>query len=129
MCPPKKCVFSLDSAVYRRPSGTYDPVEIYKRTARRYDVTAFLNQHPGGGELLTAFAGRDATAAFEMVQHSHYARAMLDRYVIFDPALLVGFELKALEDVADREAIEARKVLRRHGYHESRLPPPPRPPR
>lgn len=31
-----------------------------------YDVTEFLNEHPGGSAILLKHAGRDATAAYEM---------------------------------------------------------------
>ncbi|KAJ3313594.1 hypothetical protein HDV04_001811 [Boothiomyces sp. JEL0838] len=32
-----------------------------------YDVTKFLDDHPGGEEVLTELAGRDATDAFEEI--------------------------------------------------------------
>ena len=32
-----------------------------------YDVTSFLEEHPGGKEVLLALAGSDATNAFEDV--------------------------------------------------------------
>ncbi|KAF9498754.1 cytochrome b5 [Pleurotus eryngii] len=48
-----------------------------------YDVTKFLDEHPGGDEVILAEAGQDATEAFEDVGHSDEARALL-------PGLLVG---------------------------------------
>ncbi|BEI81640.1 hypothetical protein CcaverHIS002_0208000 [Cutaneotrichosporon cavernicola] len=42
-----------------------------------YDVTAFLDEHPGGDEVLLEEAGRDGTEAFEDVGHSDEARDML----------------------------------------------------
>merc|ERR1712227_346500 len=42
-----------------------------------YDVTSFLEEHPGGKEVLLALAGSDATNAFEDVGHNIIARAML----------------------------------------------------
>ncbi|OWZ26522.1 cytochrome b5 [Cryptococcus neoformans c45] len=44
-----------------------------------YDVTAFMDEHPGGDEVLLEEAGRDATEAFEDVGHSDEAREMLTK--------------------------------------------------
>lgn len=43
-----------------------------------YDVTSFLEQHPGGMSVIVEFAGGDATTAFEDMGHSDEARALLD---------------------------------------------------
>ncbi|GJE84523.1 cytochrome b5 [Phanerochaete sordida] len=42
-----------------------------------YNVTKFLDEHPGGDEVILAEAGKDATEAFEDVGHSDEARALL----------------------------------------------------
>ncbi|ORY25276.1 cytochrome b5-like heme/steroid binding domain-containing protein [Naematelia encephala] len=47
-----------------------------------YDVTAFMDEHPGGDEVLLEEAGRDATEAFEDVGHSDEARAMLPKMLL-----------------------------------------------
>ncbi|XP_073847206.1 cytochrome b5 [Musca autumnalis] len=47
-----------------------------------YDVTAFLNEHPGGEEVLIEQAGKDATENFEDVGHSSDAREMMKQYKI-----------------------------------------------
>jgi len=47
-----------------------------------YDVTKFLEEHPGGEEVLLEQAGRDATEAFEDVGHSTDARDMMKKYKI-----------------------------------------------
>ncbi|KAI8127242.1 hypothetical protein FF38_11553 [Lucilia cuprina] len=47
-----------------------------------YDVTAFLNEHPGGEEVLMEQAGKDATENFEDVGHSSDAREMMKQYKI-----------------------------------------------
>uniref|UniRef100_A0A1B0GBU5 Cytochrome b5 n=2 Tax=Glossina TaxID=44049 RepID=A0A1B0GBU5_GLOMM len=47
-----------------------------------YDVTAFLNEHPGGEEVLLEQAGKDATENFEDVGHSSDAREMMKKYKI-----------------------------------------------
>ncbi|XP_043839326.1 cytochrome b5 type B [Dromiciops gliroides] len=49
---------------------------------RVYDVTPFLGEHPGGGEVLMEQAGRDATESFEDVGHSLDAKEMLKQYYI-----------------------------------------------
>ncbi|KAJ8343833.1 hypothetical protein SKAU_G00311620 [Synaphobranchus kaupii] len=47
-----------------------------------YDVTSFLEQHPGGKEVLLDQAGADATENFEDVGHSSDARELLRQYFI-----------------------------------------------
>jgi len=41
-----------------------------------YDLSNFLEDHPGSPETLMAHAGRDATQTFEDVNHSRTARVM-----------------------------------------------------
>ncbi|CAH0482088.1 unnamed protein product [Peronospora belbahrii] len=47
-----------------------------------YDVTAFLNDHPGGPEIMVDVAGKDATEEFEDIGHSNDARTQLKNYEI-----------------------------------------------
>ncbi|XP_006641268.2 cytochrome b5 type B [Lepisosteus oculatus] len=47
-----------------------------------YDITRFLEEHPGGEEVLLEQAGGDATESFEDVGHSTDAREMLKQYFI-----------------------------------------------
>ncbi|XP_048858080.1 cytochrome b5-like isoform X18 [Brienomyrus brachyistius] len=47
-----------------------------------YDVTKFLEEHPGGEEVLREQAGGDATESFEDVGHSSDARAMATSFLI-----------------------------------------------
>ncbi|KAJ1643810.1 hypothetical protein J3B02_006181 [Coemansia erecta] len=49
-----------------------------------YDVTKFLDEHPGGEEVILENAGIDATEAFEDIGHSEDARSMLKDYFIGD---------------------------------------------
>ncbi|CAA0813055.1 Cytochrome b5 isoform E [Striga hermonthica] len=53
-----------------------------------YDVTPFMDDHPGGDEVLLSATGKDATNDFEDVGHSDSAREMLDKYYVgeIDPA-------------------------------------------
>ncbi|CAG5095541.1 Similar to Cyt-b5: Cytochrome b5 (Musca domestica) [Cotesia congregata] len=47
-----------------------------------YDVTKFLNEHPGGEEVLLEQAGKDGTEPFEDVGHSSDARQMMEPYKV-----------------------------------------------
>ncbi|KAI3644335.1 hypothetical protein MP228_010499 [Amoeboaphelidium protococcarum] len=47
-----------------------------------YNVTKFLDEHPGGEEVLLEHAGQDATEAFEDVGHSEDAREQLKDYLV-----------------------------------------------
>ncbi|CAB1339428.1 unnamed protein product [Coregonus sp. 'balchen'] len=47
-----------------------------------YNVTSFLEEHPGGEEVLVEQAGADATESFEDVGHSTDAREMLIQYYV-----------------------------------------------
>lgn len=49
-----------------------------------YDVTKFLDEHPGGCEVLLEQAGQDGTEAFEDVGHSSDARKMREEYYVGD---------------------------------------------
>ncbi|CAG7920330.1 unnamed protein product [Penicillium olsonii] len=48
-----------------------------------YDCSSFVDEHPGGEEVLLDVGGQDSTEAFEDVGHSDEAREILD-------AMLVG---------------------------------------
>jgi len=47
-----------------------------------YDITGFLEEHPGGEEVLLEQGGTDATESFEDVGHSTDAREMLEQYYL-----------------------------------------------
>eukprot|EP00121_Abeoforma_whisleri_P009234 Awhi_evm1s8489 len=47
-----------------------------------YDVSEFMDEHPGGEEALLDEAGKDSTQAFEDIGHSTDARMMLSEYEI-----------------------------------------------
>ncbi|KAI0736160.1 cytochrome b5-like heme/steroid binding domain-containing protein [Fomitopsis betulina] len=47
-----------------------------------YNVAKFIDEHPGGDEVIIAETGKDATEAFEDVGHSDEAREILkDLYI------------------------------------------------
>mmetsp|Transcript_375 Transcript_375/g.842 ORF Transcript_375/g.842 Transcript_375/m.842 type:complete len:171 (-) Transcript_375:8-520(-) len=45
----------------------------------------FLEQHPGGAEVILALAGRDCTADFDAAGHSKSARAWAKKYAVPSP--------------------------------------------
>lgn len=47
-----------------------------------YDVGKFLNEHPGGEEILAEQRGKDGSEAFDDVGHSEDAREMMSTYLI-----------------------------------------------
>ncbi|KAM7276707.1 hypothetical protein ACFE04_018573 [Oxalis oulophora] len=47
-----------------------------------YDVTEFLDDHPGGDEVLLAATEKDATEDFKDVGHSGSAKEMMQKYLI-----------------------------------------------
>ncbi|CAH3031879.1 cytochrome b5 isoform X1 [Pocillopora verrucosa] len=49
---------------------------------RIYDITKFLDEHPGGEEVLLEQAGGDATENFEDVGHSSDARELMEQYLV-----------------------------------------------
>ncbi|VDK71274.1 unnamed protein product [Onchocerca ochengi] len=63
-----------------------------------YDVTKFLQEHPGGDEVLLEQAGRDATESFKDTGHSRDAVEMTKEY-------LIGY----LSDASAKEAAGDKK--------------------
>jgi len=49
-----------------------------------YNASAFVDEHPGGEEVLLDVGGQDATEAFEDVGHSDEAREILEGLLIGD---------------------------------------------
>lgn len=47
-----------------------------------YDVSEFLDEHPGGFDIVLSSTGRDATEDFEEIGHSNAAKEMLEKYYI-----------------------------------------------
>ncbi|KAF3402009.1 NADH-cytochrome b5 reductase 1 [Penicillium rolfsii] len=47
-----------------------------------FDITEYLQDHPGGAEVLVEVAGQDATAAYEDVGHSEDAREIMQPYLV-----------------------------------------------
>lgn len=47
-----------------------------------YDVSKYLDDHPGGSEVMMEFAGMDGTTMFEDVGHSSEARSTMKDFCI-----------------------------------------------
>ncbi|KAF8914357.1 cytochrome b5-like heme/steroid binding domain-containing protein [Gymnopilus junonius] len=60
-----------------------------------YNVTKFMDEHPGGDEVILAEGGQDATEAFEDVGHSDEARALLPAMFVGDFEQNSGLNLKS----------------------------------
>lgn len=47
-----------------------------------YDVTEFLEEHPGGYDIIVSSAGKDATQDFDEIGHSNSAKQQLTKFFI-----------------------------------------------
>ena len=68
-----------------------------------YDITSYLDDHPGGAEVLLDVAGQDADEFFEDIGHSKDARNELKKY-------LIGTLHLTEEELAKRSAAASSKV-------------------
>ncbi|GAB4819524.1 hypothetical protein N2152v2_006570 [Parachlorella kessleri] len=66
-----------------------------------YNVTNFLDEHPGGYDIVVAAAGKDATESFEEIGHSNAAKQMLADYLIGD---LAGADASAAKSAVQPKA-------------------------
>lgn len=68
-----------------------------------YDVTKYLDDHPGGAEVLLDVGGQDADEFFEDIGHSNDAREELKKHLVgtlyLDPE-----EIKRREEAAAKAA-------------------------
>ncbi|KAK4357981.1 hypothetical protein RND71_023591 [Anisodus tanguticus] len=53
-----------------------------------YDVSSYLDEHPGGDDILLGATGKDATDEFEDAGHSKDARELMEKFFIgeLDPS-------------------------------------------
>jgi len=65
-----------------------------------YDITKFLEEHPGGEEVLLEEAGKDASESFEDVGHSTDARDLMKQYLVGE---LVEEEKAKTKKVQERQ--------------------------
>ncbi|CAK7326226.1 unnamed protein product [Dovyalis caffra] len=68
-----------------------------------YDVGSYLDEHPGGDDVILATTGKDATDEFEDAGHSNDARELLETFLIgeLDPSDTVIPELEISKKQAD----------------------------
>jgi cytochrome b involved in lipid metabolism len=53
-----------------------------KGGAKVYDVSSYLDDHPGGAEVMLDVSGKDADEFFEDIGHSNDAREELKKHMI-----------------------------------------------
>ncbi|XP_071494324.1 cytochrome b5-like [Diadema antillarum] len=75
---PKPTIYRLEE-VQKHKSGSSLWLVIHNQV---YDVTKFLDEHPGGEEVLIEQAGGDGSESFEDVGHSSDARELMKDYHI-----------------------------------------------
>ncbi|RVW19114.1 Cytochrome b5 [Vitis vinifera] len=77
-------VFDIKCSEFMRTVLSYVEAPTRSCTLKVYDVTKFLEDHPGGDDVLLSATGKDATDDFEDVGHSSSARAMMDEFHVGD---------------------------------------------
>ncbi|KAF5829749.1 cytochrome b-5, isoform CRA_e [Dunaliella salina] len=65
-----------------------------------YNVTDFLEEHPGGYDIILGSTGKDATQDFEEIGHSNSAKELLAKYLIGDYEQVVKLASRSLFGVA-----------------------------
>ncbi|KAL5553597.1 hypothetical protein UlMin_040998 [Ulmus minor] len=74
-----------------------------------YDVSTYLDDHPGGDDLLLAATGRDATEDFEDAGHSKTARELMETFFIGE---LDTTEIPELEIISKKQPRDfAQKLI------------------
>ncbi|CAH9115016.1 unnamed protein product [Cuscuta europaea] len=69
-----------------------------------YDVSLYLDEHPGGGDVIQAVTGKDATDDFEDVGHSKSARKIMEKFFIGELDPSSGPTIPKLEIVAKQSS-------------------------
>ncbi len=85
---------------------------IVKLHGQYYDVTPWLDKHPGGPAILLRYAGgKDATNAFESQQHSHYARKLMQNYLTTSPTTSsTGNEPQSFNSAQEQPAAASKRI-------------------
>ncbi|KAA8529314.1 hypothetical protein F0562_033887 [Nyssa sinensis] len=75
-----------------------------------YDVSSYLDEHPGGDDVVLAATGKDATEEFEDAGHSKSARELMETFCIgeLDPS---SPAIPELEISSKKESTEISKTL------------------
>ena len=75
--PPKKVYTYDEVAKHNTEKDLWMVIE-----GKVYDVSSFVDEHPGGVNTLTDNAGTDGSGEFDAVGHSASAKDMLKKYLI-----------------------------------------------
>ncbi len=103
---------SLRAASSPSEAGSLTPEEIAKHNSENdcwiivegkvYDVTSYINYHPGGKDAILPYCGKDATAAFVGKPHSTFAYQLLSNYYIGDlNGSVTGEPTNPVDDIAN----------------------------
>ncbi|XP_068657682.1 cytochrome b5-like [Aristolochia californica] len=76
-----------------------------------YDVTSYLDEHPGGDDVLLAATGKDATDDFEDAGHSQTARDLMKDYCIGELDPSPPQIIPELEIVSKQQSINLKDLL------------------
>ncbi|GAU36504.1 hypothetical protein TSUD_316300 [Trifolium subterraneum] len=68
---------------------------------RVLDVTKFLEEHPGGEEVIVEVAGKNATKEFDAIGHSKAAQNLVLKYQV---GVLEGAKVDDMDVVEDKES-------------------------
>lgn len=75
---------SADVSKHNKPTDCW--VTLYNRKV--YNISGFIDQHPGGGDIILPYAGKDVTGIMaDMISHEHSESA----YEMLDDEMLVGY--------------------------------------
>uniref|UniRef100_A0AAG5CUE0 Cytochrome b5 heme-binding domain-containing protein n=1 Tax=Anopheles atroparvus TaxID=41427 RepID=A0AAG5CUE0_ANOAO len=78
MAPTELKQYSLaDVASHNKPNDLW--MIIHDKV---YDVTKFLQEHPGGEEVLIEVAGKEASSEFDDVGHSTDAKESMKKFLV-----------------------------------------------
>ena len=72
----RKLITPEDIENHNKEGGAWGVVQ-----GKVYDLQALANKAPCGREVLLAYAGQDATKAFEAVKHSDFAHEMAQQFL------------------------------------------------
>jgi len=88
-----------------------------------YNVTSFLELHPGGAAVLRKYAGKDASAAFHRARHSMNAKRMMQKYAV-GPIMKTPRSYRIYEHDEDQERLhqEGARIFSTVGFVGLALP-------
>uniref|UniRef100_A0A182J039 Uncharacterized protein n=1 Tax=Anopheles atroparvus TaxID=41427 RepID=A0A182J039_ANOAO len=104
MAPTELKQYSLaDVASHNKPNDLW--MIIHDKV---YDVTKFLQEHPGGEEVLIEVAGKEASSEFDDVGHSTDAKESMKKFLIGE---VIEAERKAKKSHGSKMTPAARSAL------------------